>query len=299
MDTAIGSWEGLRRLVGDRTRIHITGGEPFLYWERLQEVLRAGRDMRLGPVDQIETNGFWGKDADAADRLRILDELGVQKLKISCDPFHQEYVDIELVRSLAETAERVLGSERVMVRWQKYLDLPAKDEGTKEAEYKAAYEDFPFRFNGRAAGDLGDIFSCKPSSNFSHLDCKRSFLGSAGVHIDPFGNVFSGTCSGIILGNVNEKPLEEIWQDADWEKQELISALFENGPAGLYKIVAKSGYKKRRYYADKCHFCSDLRHFLFDNDLYKLTIGPLECYNEARQDALKARRGNAAEEQKE
>ncbi len=40
-------------------KIHITGGEPFLYWEHLLEILREAKKSNLGPVDMIETNGFW------------------------------------------------------------------------------------------------------------------------------------------------------------------------------------------------------------------------------------------------
>ncbi len=56
-----------------------------------------------------------------ADRLDTLVELGVQRLKISVDPFHQEYVDIEPVRRLAAAAKAKLGPDHVLVRWEKYL----------------------------------------------------------------------------------------------------------------------------------------------------------------------------------
>lgn len=103
VDTAINAWRGLKNIAGDEAKIHITGGEPFLYYEHLLEILKAAKRENLGLIDLIETNGFWAVDDKIIERrLKELDELGMQRLKISCDPFHQEYVDIELVRRLAE-----------------------------------------------------------------------------------------------------------------------------------------------------------------------------------------------------
>ena len=118
VDMAINAWQSLKELAGDSApavnkvepKVHITGGEPFLYWEHLVEILREAKGNNLGSVDMIETNGFWAVDEKIVkERIKLLDELGMSRLKISCDPFHQEYVDIELVRRLAKTAKEILG----------------------------------------------------------------------------------------------------------------------------------------------------------------------------------------------
>ena len=102
VETCIAAWRSLKILAGDEAKIHLTGGEPFLYWDHLVEILREGREQSLGPVDLVETNGFWATDDRLiAERLETLVALGVQRLKISVDPFHQEYVDIEPARRLA------------------------------------------------------------------------------------------------------------------------------------------------------------------------------------------------------
>ena len=77
VDMAINAWQSLKELAGDAAKIHITGGEPFLYWEHLLEILREAKKENLGPVDMIETNGFWATDENIIkDRMIILDELG-------------------------------------------------------------------------------------------------------------------------------------------------------------------------------------------------------------------------------
>ena len=104
------------------------------------------------------------------------------------------------------------------------------------------------------------------------------FLGAKGVHVDPYGNVFSGTCSGIILGNMNDRPLEEIWRQFDLRAEGLVGTLCRNGPYGLLEGAESRGYRRLAAYADKCHLCTHIRQFLFENNVEKDIIGPADCY---------------------
>jgi MoaA/NifB/PqqE/SkfB family radical SAM enzyme len=283
VETAISAWRSLKILAGDGAKVHITGGEPFLYWDHLQEVLREAESEKLGKVDLIETNGFWAAgEKVAVERLKRLDELGMDRLKISTDPFHQEYVDAEPVRRLAQIATDILGPDRVLVRWRRYLDNPTEMKHLSPAErgqiYLGAMKDYPCRFTGRAAGKLAQLVAAEPVEQLSALNCKSNFLGAKGVHIDPFGNIFSGTCSGIIFGNVSRTPLEGIWKQFDPCNSGLVSTLFHGGPFGLLAEAEKQGYKRAEFYAGKCHLCTRIRQFFFDNGLEKLEIGPAECY---------------------
>lgn len=283
VETAISAWQSLKILAGDTAKIHITGGEPFLYWENMQEILEEAGNQNLGKVDLIETNGFWATNEKVIrQRLKRLDELGMNRFKVSTDPFHQEYVDIEPIRRLAEIATEILGSERVLVRWQKYLDGPAEMKGLSPAEreqkYVSAMNDYPCRFTGRAAGKLAELTASKPVEKLVSMNCKSDLLGAKGVHIDPFGNVFSGTCSGIIFGNVNRTKLEDVWKQFHPDKSGFINTLFNFGPYGLLEQADKLGYTKAKVYAGKCHLCTSIRRFFFDKGLEESTVGPAECY---------------------
>jgi MoaA/NifB/PqqE/SkfB family radical SAM enzyme len=285
VDMAVSAWQSLKNLAGDSARVHITGGEPFLYWDRLVEILQEGKRQELGPLDMVETNGFWAtNEGIIKERLKVLDKLGMVRLKISCDPFHQEYVDIEPVKRLAGVARELLGEKRVLVRWEKYLDNPVEMRGLSQDEvsrqYSSAIKDYPCRFTGRAAGKIAELVASKPIETLASVNCKSEFLGAKGVHIDPFGNVFSGTCSGIIIGNINQSPLDDIWKQFHPANSEFISTLFNFGPFGLLDRVTKLGYKKAKGYAGKCHLCTSIRQFLFDDGLEKSIIGPAECYCE-------------------
>jgi len=282
-DTAINAWRSLKILAGDNAKVHITGGEPFLYWDHLKELLRKAKVDKLGQVDLIETNGFWADNANVAEqRLKELDELGMHRFKVSTDPFHQQYVDSDLVRRLADIACRILSPERVLVRWERYLENPVEMKNISSAEprqqYINAMKDYPCLFTGRAAGKLAELLASIPIEKIAAMNCKKDFLGAKGVHIDPFGNVFSGTCSGIILGNVNRTPLEEIWKQFDPSLAGFIGKLFNSGPFGLLQECEKAGYKTKKLYAGKCHLCTSIRQFFLDNGLESPKVGPPECY---------------------
>ncbi len=284
VDTAIRAWRSLEDLAGDGVRVHLTGGEPFLYWERLVEILEQAKKEGLGKCDLVETNGFWAtSEKIIVERLKRLDVLGVRRFKVSTDPFHQEYVDIEVVRRLAAIAREILGPRRVLVRWEKYLDNPVEVRGLeadqRNAKLICAMEDYQCRFTGRAAAELGVLAKSEPIESIAAMSCSSDFLAAKGVHIDPYGNVFSGTCSGIIVGNINAKPLEEIWKQFEPSAGDFVGTLFHHGPAGLLEKPANKGCEKQAAYASKCHLCTSIRQFLFDRGLDRSAVGPEECYS--------------------
>lgn len=277
----LAAWRSLRILAGDRAKIHLTGGEPFLHWDHLAKILAEGQRQNLGPVDLLETNGFWATDERLVrDRLQQLIDLGVQRLKISVDPFHQEYVPIPPVRRLATIAREMVGPERVLVRWEKYLDADGATLAADDRDnvYLATYRDYPCRFTGRAADHLASLLASKPAGAFADSNCRADVLGAKGVHIDPYGNVFSGTCSGIIVGNVNETPLATIWQRFRPEQNGFIRTLCERGPHGLLGRAETLGYEPLAAYASKCHLCTHLRQFLLEKNCETATVGPADCY---------------------
>jgi MoaA/NifB/PqqE/SkfB family radical SAM enzyme len=291
VDTALNSWQSLKNLAGDSAKIHITGGEPFLYWEHLLQILEEAKKQNLGKVDLIETNGFWATgEKKARQRIKILDELGMLRLKISTDPFHQEYVDNEPVRLLSVIATEILGSDRVLVRWKKYLENPVKMMGLSAAErrqeFLRAMNDYRCRFTGRAGRELAELVARTPIEALTSMNCKSDFLAAKGVHIDPFGNVFSSTCSGIITGNVNQRPLEDIWKQFHPAQKDFINTLFNFGPVGLLDKATKIGYEAANVYASKCHLCTNIRQFYFDKGLEKSIIGPKECYHQDSKSSI-------------
>lgn len=284
IENAVAAWQGLVRIAGQRAKVHITGGEPFLYWEHLQKLLLTADKLSLGQIDVIETNAYWAANqTQIAERLNFLNSYNVRKLKISYDPFHAEFVDYDKVKLLYDTACEVLGSDRILFRWQLYLQNPPQTDGLSEDQKLSLFlescKQYPCRFTGRAANRLAQGLADKEVGQISAENCKKSFLDSKSIHIDPYGNVFNGVCSGIIIGNINKKPLDELWRIFNPANEEFLNVLFNSGPVGLLQEAAKSGYEKRRLYGSKCHLCTDLRQFFFDNGQLRQIISPKDCYN--------------------
>ncbi len=279
LETAMSSWMSLVDIAGGAARIHITGGEPFLYWDRLCEILDQAKKQKLKPAYFVETNGFWADDK-AGQKLSELKKFDIGQLRISCDPFHQEYVEIEKVRKLCRMAEDILGPDRVLVRWRDYLEddnFGKLSDMTKSQRLKAYVESvrkFPCMFNGRAAKAIADEMADKTVGQLAQQNCKKALLSAQGVHIDPFGNVFSGSCSGLIAGNVNDRPLAAIWREFDPANAEVFGVLYNAGPVGFLAEAEKLGYQQKAKYASKCHLCNDLRCFLFEKGRFKNIFGP-------------------------
>jgi len=283
VDLCLAAWRSLEILAGDHAKIHLTGGEPFLHWDHLVEILAEARRQGRAPVDLVETNGFWATDERRVrDRLQRLIDLGVQRFKISVDPFHQEFVPIQPVQRLAAIAKEMFGVDRVLVRWEQYLQAPARGGAlrpdVRDGVYLDTLRDHPCRFMGRAADHLAGLLASRSAEALANRSCLACFLGAKGVHIDPYGNVFSGTCSGIILGNINEMPLETIWQQFHPERNDFIRILCEQGPHGHLEQAVSMGYEPLEAYASKCHLCTHLRQFFRAAGLAPTVIGPADCY---------------------
>lgn len=286
---ALDVWRGLDRLAaghGRTMRIHLAGGEPFADWVRLVSIVRAARDAGLTPLEKIETNAFWAThDGQTRARLELLDALGMQKLVVSTDVFHQEFVPFDRVRRCVEIARRVLGRARVQVRWADFynspLDLRCMTPSRREAAYAQALARHKERLTGRAAARLARFFPPQPAEAFAGQHCVREVLHSRHVHIGPDGCIFPGTCAGIILGRVGRRSVGEIWRElADgWREHPAVDAVVCGGSHGLLQRVRPLGYRELpEGYANKCHLCTHLRQFLVDRGLWREHVGPPDCY---------------------
>ena len=283
VEMAIQSWEGLVRIAGEYAKVHITGGEPFLYFDRMAQILEQASRLGLTPLDSIETNaGVWSSDSELRDQLHLLDDCGLNRLKISWDTFHEEFIEIDKVRRFIRIARDILGPQRVLIRWEKHLDHPTeirqREETQKQSLLLAALDADSCRFTGRAAEVLAPLVAKHPAADFQGRHCQKTLLGSKGVHIDPYGNIFNGQCSGMIVGNVNQIPLDILWRTFEPDRADFWKILYEKGPFGLFGPAKKEGFQLQDKYASKCHLCTDIRRFFFDKGNYSTIIGPHDCY---------------------
>lgn len=304
VETAVSLWRSLDALAaahGRTMRVHLAGGEPLGNWARLIDIIRAAQAAGLTPPEKVETNAFWAtEDELTRSRLATLHELGVQKLVVSCDVFHQQFVPFDRVRRCVEIGGEVLGRDRVRVRWWDFytrpIDTAALSAEERTAVFLAALARHPERLTGRAAATLAPRLPCRPARAYAHESCQREVLHSRHVHIDPDGHIFPGTCAGIILGRAavtpadggdwcasgrNRSNVEEVWHAlaATWREHPVVAPLATGGPCELLRRVVSLGYRERpEGYAGKCHLCADIRRWLVERGLWREGVGPPACY---------------------
>ena len=76
--------------------VGFTGGEPFLFFDKLSELM--GHTQSLGLVSKVATNAFWAKTfKDARAALAQLKNNGLEILCISADTYHQEFIPVKRV----------------------------------------------------------------------------------------------------------------------------------------------------------------------------------------------------------
>lgn len=286
---AVALWRGLDQhaaVHGKKMRIHLAGGEPFGDWVNLLAIVRAARDAGLTRLEKVETNGAWAThDGLTRARLEQLDALGMEKLIISADVYHQEFVPFERVERLVTIARETLGADRIRVRWWEFLQNPrtvkALSSAARQAEFQAALRRHRDRLTGRAAELLAPLLPRFAPAHFAAERCDRELLHGKHVHVDPYGNVFPGVCAGIILGNGCEAGIASVWNRLahDWETRPVVGALIRGGSFALMKDAQAIGYVPLADgYAGKCHLCSHVRQFLCDRGANRDEIGPTDVY---------------------
>lgn len=291
-DLALTLWRELDELAaayGRTMRIHLAGGEPFGDWVALVALLRAARDAGRTPVDKIETNAFWAVDDGLTRaRLELLVALGVQRLTVSTDVFHQTFVPFERVARCVRIAREVFGKGRVLVRWWDFFNDPV-DVGRLTAEerrvvYRAALARHQERLTGRAALLLAPLLPRRPAEVLRGENCAREVLHSRHVHIDLHGNIFPGTCGGIILGRATGRPgrgVATVWEalGTRWREHPIVAAVVTGGSFALLARARPLGYEELPGgYVDKCHLCAHIRQFLVERGLWPAYAGPPACY---------------------
>ena len=281
MEFALAVWRGLMEASPHGCRVHLTGGEPFGDWPRLLELCRLAGQQGLGPPEKIETNAFWATDRQVIRRrLAALNEVGMGKLVISADPYHQQFVPIEQCRLTVRLAEELLGADRVQVRWRDWLadgfDTAALTDAERAVLFARTAAAGRERFNGRAAELLAETLPCKPPADFADSPCRDALLRSRHVHVDDAGRIMPGTCAGILVGLAGDGCINHVWRRLgdDYAERPILGTLADCGPVGLLAKAQAAGFVARAGYAGKCHLCWDIRRFLVRKGAGGQELGP-------------------------
>jgi organic radical activating enzyme len=116
--------------AGEQLEISITGGEPFLDFPLLTEVIRFGASR--GAYMTCVSNGYWATaPGKAKELLQQLKDAGLRLLAISSSRFHEEFVSRKRV-DCALNAARDIGLECVLKAVRTSADADADVDSIKK-----------------------------------------------------------------------------------------------------------------------------------------------------------------------
>jgi hypothetical protein len=253
--------------------IHLAGGEPFLWPDLLERVLRLCASYCV-PVDYVETNAFWAADfGKAVDLLTRMAGAGLRSLLVSASMFHNEFIPFERTQTCIEAAASVFGPHNVIVWTPQVYDLlgrlpdPAKThtlaEFCEHVGIPYGSRQLPRLYGltagGRVPSGLRDFYDPLPADAFHGEACLGDLMCTTHFHVDPHGHFFTGLCAGLAPATADD--VHPLITD---ETFPVFSTLCIGGPTGLMQTAAdQHGFRPRaKGYISKCDLCFDVRRHL-------------------------------------
>ncbi|KXA98975.1 hypothetical protein AKJ41_06235, partial [candidate division MSBL1 archaeon SCGC-AAA259O05] len=179
--------------VGLNSGLHYTGGEPFLNYNLLLELVRMGNRFDI-PGTFVETNCFWcGEGGTAVERFSELKEAGLDGVLVSVNPFTAEHVPLENTLAAIEGGEEVFGSN-LLIYQKSFLDrMRGKGvEGTVPLERSleligsSMFKTMEMLPRGRFPYELGELYSTYPAEKFFGQCCKEELKRGWHFHVDNY-----------------------------------------------------------------------------------------------------------------
>lgn len=242
---------------GQRLRIGLTGGEPFLDFPLLLDIVAHGKT--LGAEMGCVTNAYWATGDDRArTMLAELKAAGLTRLAISASRFHQQFVNRRRV-------ERAFGAGRDVGLWcgLKYVHLGSDpdDADAIEAWARAAgachVEIFPVLPHLRDGAAL-PAYEYRRTPGLPTQACPGMLLT-----VDWNGTAYSCCTPGgfnalLALGHVREASLEDLSERFYLGGTQQI--LREHGPIRFARAIEArgEGARLRRDYTSVCELCTHI-----------------------------------------
>jgi MoaA/NifB/PqqE/SkfB family radical SAM enzyme len=257
--------------LGTVKEIYVEGGEPFLLYPVMLEIIRHA--ARLGLQTGIVTNGYYATTIeDAVVYLEQLKEAGLTSLSVSDDIFHSGENETDTPAQRTAEAARRLGIKVGTICIQ-------PPQAVHEAHLKGTpIEGGEVRFRGRAIEKL--ITDDLPRYSWeSFRECPdEDFIEISRLHLDPFGWLYP--CQGIVVGNLRKQKLADVVRNYDPASHPVIGPLLRGGPA---ELVRAHDLPLRGEYCDACHLCYLARAAL--QSRFPESVAPPQVYGSAQESA--------------
>ncbi|KNY28934.1 radical SAM/SPASM domain-containing protein [Pseudobacteroides cellulosolvens] len=241
--------------IKDITTIGIAGGEVFIYYDELLELVKYIKQNRMKV--SCTTNGFWGTSEENA--LKIISEIkeaGLSYMKLSVDDFHEKFVPIDRIKNVLKAAYKLeypISIGCTATKNSKRLKYVAE---ILEDELEGfSLMEFPCYPIGKARDNNNReefLLKYKPYTG----KCKEWHT----ITIMPDGGIYPcGSCCGTIptrlLGNAKEQTLEELITKA--ENDPLRRITMDEGVKWFFDTIEreKLDIKIEDNYVDVCDAC--------------------------------------------
>ncbi len=248
---------------GGCNSVHIGGGEPFINFEGLLQLITALSQQGVY-VEYIETNGYFARDENKT--IHYLDTLlqhGIDTLCISVDPFHAEYVPTALPIKLAKLCDsRGMG----YFLWKQHYIKSLSAVDTTKAHSRKTLADtltddyiaktansYGITFGGRAVNIEEEYAQKRPLEQILNDNPCRSLLSTDHYHIDMHGKFVPPGCTGFAVD------LKQMLDGTDPTDYTVMQALLNGGVNALYRLALKEGITPAEQYTSSCNLCFDLR----------------------------------------
>ena len=266
--------------------VHFTGGEPFLYYDRLLEFIALSKELGATRIT-CSTNCYWATDLEETrQRIAALKDAGLTWFLISADTFHQDEVPLENVRiaSQVRVESGLQGNDDLSVVAMINPDykhpfnektLEIVDQIRSWGHGASLHCSMPYGRGHELVPD--DICTMERATRKCWEFRTWSFIEPKGprtVIIGPDENVM--VCYGVSLGNLKDKPLPELIRDYDSNPNPIMKTLLKEGAEGLAARAEGYGWDRKPAYQNECHLCYCGRDFLRQYEPEFLQ--PDECY---------------------
>jgi hypothetical protein len=251
--------------------VHIGGGEPFLDFDGLVELVQILTNAGI-KVEYIETNAFWATDEQQVkDHLRTLSSVGADTLCISLDPFHAEYVPVKLPLYLAAICQST--NFRYFIWQEKYLSVLSRVDSNKthnRAELERLIstdyviktaQSYGLSLGGRAVNIEAEYSAPKPVDLIAISQSCRRLLSTDHFHVDLHGKFIPPGCTGIAIR------LEDAVRGIPEGRYPVFEALLSGGTMELLQYAQTRCFVVNpQGYTSNCVLCFHIRHWLSEND---------------------------------
>lgn len=248
------------------------GGEPLLFPEVIYGIHEAATKAGI-PARQIITNGFWSKDYNRIKEIaRRLAEVGVNKILISVDAFHQEYIPLTIVKKAAEELLKVSIAD---IKWTPCWVVSKEDDNPynhqtrlilnelEELQIKVGSGNVVFP-QGATLENLVDYLpekkqvihdKCGELPYTDPLDLIKT------MSMNPNGDII--VCNDFKIGNAIKSDVVEIFKTYNPNNNVYMKTILENGVHGLKVLAQKQGFSiNRDKFYSICEMCTYLRNQL-------------------------------------